>query len=56
MDVFEASVLWDERERKVLILSAEGAALLGMSMLVGHRMMLDVMDGGAVTIETLRPT
>lgn len=53
MDVFEATVLWDDQERVVSVLAAEGGALVGMSMLSGYRVILDVQDGGAVTIEAL---
>jgi clan AA aspartic protease len=53
MDVFEATVLWDNQERSVVSLGAEGGALLGMSMLSGYRITLDVKDGGTVIIEVL---
>ena len=53
MDVFEGTVLWDNQERHVPILAAAGDALLGMSMLSGYRMTLDVEDGGSVVVEAL---
>lgn len=53
MDVFEATVLWDNQERNILILAAEGSALVGMSMLSGCRVTLDVEDGGSVIIDAL---
>ena len=53
MDVFEATVLWDNQERGVVVLAAEGGALVGMSMLSGYRITLDVKDGGTVIIEVL---
>jgi clan AA aspartic protease len=53
MDVFEAIVLWDDRERDVVVLAAEGAALVGMALLSGYRVTLEVEDGGAVHIEAL---
>lgn len=53
IDAFEATVLWDNQERSVVVLAAEGGALVGMSMLSGYRVTLDVEDGGAVMIETL---
>ena len=53
MDVFEAAVLWDNQERGVVVLAAEGGALVGMSMLSGYRITLDVKDGGTVIIEVL---
>jgi clan AA aspartic protease len=54
MDVFEATVLWDNQERSVIVLAAKGGVLVGMSMLCGYRVILDVEDGGAVVIEALR--
>jgi len=53
IDVFEATVLWDNQERSVVVLVAEGSALVGMSMLAGSRVTLDVEDGGSVMIEAL---
>jgi len=53
MDVFEATVLWDARERHIAVLVAEGVALVGMALLSGYRVTLDVEDGGSVRIETL---
>jgi predicted aspartyl protease len=53
MDVFEAIVLWDNHERSVAVLAAEGSALVGMAMLFGYRVILNVEDGGTVVIEAL---
>ena len=53
MDVFEATLLWDDQERNVVVLATAGGALVGMSMLSGYRVTLDVKDGGTVTIEAL---
>ena len=53
MDVFEAIVLWDNQERGVVTLAAEGAALVGLALLSGYRVTLNVEDGGSVSIEAL---
>jgi clan AA aspartic protease len=53
MDAFEATVLWDHQERSVVVLAAEGGALVGMAMLSGYRVTLEVKDGGSVIIEAL---
>jgi clan AA aspartic protease len=53
MDVFEASVLWDNLERDVVVLAAEGVALVGMALLSGYRVTLEVEGGGSVRIEAL---
>ena len=55
MDVHEATVLWDNQERMVLTLASESGVLVGMSMLFGHRVTLDMRAGGAVRIEALPP-
>ena len=50
---FEATVLWDGRERDVLVLETQDSPLIGMSLLAGSRMTLEIEDGGLVTIETM---
>ena len=54
MDIYEAQVLWEGQERSILVLEAEGNALLGMSMLADCQVTIEVRDGGAVVIETLK--
>jgi hypothetical protein len=49
----EAVVSWDGQDRNVMVLEANGGPLLGMSLLYGSRVTLDVVDGGPVTIQTL---
>ena len=51
--VFEAVVVWDDQERRVLALATRGSALVGMSLLSGSRVTLDVHAGGLVTVEAL---
>lgn len=53
LDLFIASVQWEQERREVLVLSASGGILLGMAMLAGSRLVLEVEAGGAVTIEPL---
>jgi predicted aspartyl protease len=48
---YVATVLWDGETKNILVLASEGGPLVGMSMLYGYRVTLDVLDGGAVTIE-----
>jgi clan AA aspartic protease len=43
-------VEWDGTERRVFVLSAAGSPLLGMSLLYGSRLVVDVIEGGPVTI------
>ena len=53
MDVFDTTVLWDNQERDIVVHAAEGAPLVGMALLSGYRVTLDVEDGGSVSIEAL---
>jgi len=51
--VHEARVIWDGAERTVMVRALGTQPLLGMGLLAGHRLCVDAVDGGAVTIETL---
>lgn len=51
LDVYLASVVWHGRLKDVLISRTAGTPLIGMSLLEGSRLAMDVVDGGAVTLE-----
>lgn len=53
LDVHMASVIWHGQQKDVLISQAAGAPLVGMALLDGSRLTMDVVDGGDVTIEEL---
>lgn len=53
VEVYEAVVLWDGEERDVEVLAMENTPLLGMLMLDGSDVRLQVTDGGLITIEAL---
>jgi clan AA aspartic protease len=53
LDVYLASVVWHGRQKDVLISQAAGTPLIGMSLLKGSRLTMDVIDGGDVSIEKL---
>ena len=50
---YVAKVLWHGAERDVFVLQAEGGPLIGMSLLYGSRLILDVVTDGNVTIDAL---
>jgi len=50
-DIHRATVLWDGQERNVEALVTDGGALVGMAMLRGYHLFVDVIDGGDVLIE-----
>ena len=50
---YEAVVIWHGQQRDVLVLAAEGGPLIGMAMLYGHDVFLNVVEGGRVTIQEM---
>jgi clan AA aspartic protease len=53
LDLFLGAIVWEEEPCDVLVLAAEGGVLLGMSMLAGSRVILDVEEDGVVIIQSL---
>jgi predicted aspartyl protease len=52
-DVYRAAVLWQGQPRPVEVEATEMAPLLGMALLKGHEVTIQVVDGGGVTISGL---
>ena len=52
-DIYHATVMWDGRPRSVLVDSAQTDPLIGMDLLVGHELIVHVVEGGHVRIEAL---
>jgi clan AA aspartic protease len=52
-DVYAATVIWDGQARMVEIDAADTDPLVGMGLLYGHEVRIQVINGGAVTIEAL---
>lgn len=50
---FLAWVRWGGAERETYVLEAEGEPVLGMSMLDGHQLVIEVRTGGKVEISPL---
>jgi clan AA aspartic protease len=53
LDVVEVTIEWDGRLRTVPALVADDGMLIGMSLLYGSRLVIEVIDGGPVTIQRL---
>ncbi len=52
-DIFAADLQWDGNWRPVLASAMGGEPLLGMEILAGHRLLVDVVPGGGVEIAPL---
>lgn len=55
VDIYKALAMWDGDWRNVEVVEAGGSPLVGMAMLYGQRVTLDVVDGGDVAIEQIPP-
>ena len=54
LDSYAVTVLWDGRPSRVVAYVSDAAPLVGMSLLVGHSVCVDVEHDGRVVIEALR--
>ena len=52
-DVYAATVIWDGQPRVVEVDAADTDPLVGVGLLYGHEVRIQVIDGGTVTIESL---
>ena len=55
-DIHEGTVVWNGRRRRIAIDVADTAPLVGMALLYGSALALDVVEGGAVVIKPLTAT
>ncbi len=55
-DIHEAVVLWDGRPRRIPVDAADTDPLLGMGLLQGHELTVQVVQGGIATIRPLPPS
>jgi clan AA aspartic protease len=52
-DFYEATVVWDGQTRRVSVDEADTDPLVGMGLLYGYGLTVEVVEGGAVVIEVL---
>jgi clan AA aspartic protease len=52
-DVYEAKIIWDARLRSIVVLEADAKPLIGMRLLRGHELKMQVCYRGNVTIKRL---
>jgi len=51
--MFEATANWDGNDRPVRVLESQGTSLIGMSLLRGFRLTIDIVEDGRFRIESL---
>jgi predicted aspartyl protease len=52
-DIYYGIVMWDGHPQSILVEAADTAPLVGMRLMTGYRIVIDDVDGGQVTIQTL---
>jgi clan AA aspartic protease len=52
-DVYEATVVWDRRTMRILVDEADTDPLLGMALLSGYELNMQVRPSGKVTLKRL---
>lgn len=52
-DIYEATVIWDGRPRRVAVDEADTDAMIGMSILYGYELHIQIINGGNVFINML---
>ena len=53
LNCYWVTLLWEGQPRRMVAVAADDRPLVGMPLLSGSRVTLDVVDGGPVTIEPL---
>ena len=53
VDIYEATVIWDGQARRIAVDAADTAPLVGMTLLSGYELTIQVLEGGNVTITAL---
>jgi len=52
-DIYEATVIWDNRPRRITVDEVDIVPLVGMSLLYGHELTVQIVEGGSVLIKSL---
>jgi clan AA aspartic protease len=52
-DIYAATIIWDGTLRNILVEAADTDPLIGMALLYGHAVRIEVVEGGSVVIEAL---
>lgn len=53
-EMYKATVIWDGQIQIIDVAASEAEPLVGMSLLYGFKIQIEAVEGGMVTIETLK--
>ena len=48
---YYATIEWHDGRRSILVYEVEARPLIGMSLLTGSRLLMDIVEGGTVSVE-----
>lgn len=54
LTIYRANIVWDKRVRPILVVESDSDALVGMKLLEGFELKVQVRSSGKVTIKRLR--
>lgn len=52
-NVYDATILWDGHQQAVIVDEADSEPLIGMALMYGYELLLNVVDGGTFTLRDL---
>jgi clan AA aspartic protease len=52
-DIYEATVIWDTGPRRIIVDEVDIVPLVGMSLLYGYELTVQIVEGGSVLIKSL---
>jgi clan AA aspartic protease len=52
-DLYAATIIWDGQYREIDVTESETEPLIGMALLYGYKLEIDVIEGGIVEIKAL---
>jgi clan AA aspartic protease len=53
-EIYKASVIWDGQNQVIDVAASDADPLVGMSLLYGFKLQIETIEGGLVTIESLK--
>jgi clan AA aspartic protease len=53
-DIYEATVIWDGVPRRISVDEADTDPLVGMALMNGYELRIQVVNGGMVTLEVIK--
>jgi clan AA aspartic protease len=53
-EIYKAAVIWDGQNQIIDVAASDADPLVGMSLLYGFKLQIETVEGGQVTIESLK--